>query len=214
MSVVKDLSGNRFGKLTVLCRAEDHIQPNGRHRQQWMCQCDCAQMVTVTRDNLVAGRQKSCGCERKKNTSRLFATHGLSGTRLYGVWSAMKARCYNPHVREYRFYGARGIKVCEEWKDNFGSFRDWMISNVYDEDAPRGQCTIDRINPDGDYCPENCRIISQFEQMSNLRSNRRITFNGTTATIAEWARKTGIDSCKISHRLAMGWTPDRALTTQ
>lgn len=209
-----DLTGRKFGQLTVVSRAKDSISPSGRKRVMWSCTCTCGNNTTVSSDALLGGNQVSCGCYRKKHTSEMFTKHGKTDSRLYGVWSAMKARCYNKNLYEYRFYGARGIYVCDEWRDDFSAFEKWMLDNGYDEHAPRGQCTIDRIDCDGNYTPENCRIITQQEQVNNLRSNHLIEYNGEIHTLAEWGRITGISSFKINNRITrLGWTAERALTT-
>lgn len=180
----------------------------------WTCRCDCGNIVTLLADNLTGNRQKSCGCYRKEHATEMFTTHGQTNSRLYGVWSAMKSRCYNKNVYEYHWYGERGITVCDEWKDNFQAFYSWAIQNGYDENADRGVCTIDRIDSNQGYCPENCRIVPHIEQMNNIRTNHIIEWNGESHTIAEWSRITGINQFKIRNRISrLGWTPERALQT-
>lgn len=209
-----DLTGRKFGQLTVVSRAENLRSASGRPRVMWNCTCTCGNNTTVTSDALLSGNQISCGCYRKKHAVEMFTKHGKTDSRLYYVWSGLKARCYNKNVYEYRFYGARGIRVCDEWRNDFSAFEKWMLDNGYDECAPRGQYTIDRIDCNGNYSPENCRIITQQKQMSNLRSNHLLEYNGETHTLAEWGRITGISPFKIRNRIArLGWTAERALTT-
>ena len=200
--------------LTVLNKGEPLIATNGRKYVRWQCACDCGNILLVCSDALRRGTQISCGCYRKAKASRMFSKHGCADTRLYGAWSSMKSRCSNPNVYEYRYYGARGIRVCDEWMHDFASFSTWAHDHGYVDGASRGECTIDRIDCSGDYSPDNCRIITQKEQMSNIRSNHFLEMGGEVHTISEWSRITGIDARKISNRInRLGWTPERALTT-
>lgn len=214
MSKLKDLTGLTFGRLTVIGRAPSVVRNNGSPRTMWYCQCSCGKTVTVTGDNLTRGNSLSCGCYHYESASKDMTTHGKSNSRIYNVWCAMKNRCYNPNVPSYRLYGARGIVMCDEWKTNFVSFYGWALQNGYDENAPRGVCTIDRIDNDKGYNPENCRIATQQEQMNNVSTNHRITYNGESHTLAEWSRITGISAFTIRNRIAkLGWSPERALQT-
>lgn len=117
--------------------------------------------------------------------------HGMSNTRLYSIWNSMKGRCFNPADRNYKWYGARGITVCEEWKTDFLAFYSWAMENGYQPNAPRGVCTLDRRDPDGDYCPENCRWITIQEQERNKRNNHRLVIDGKEKTAKEWADDGG-----------------------
>lgn len=141
----------------------------------WEFKCDCGRIFVGDGSQFSHGNIKSCGCLRKqKSTERIVArnkTHGKSGTRLYRIWRAMKTRCATPSDSNYKDYGGRGIRVCEEWENSFEAFQDWALKTGYDENAPRGACTIDRIDVDGDYCPKNCR----WTDMQNQRHNRRDT---------------------------------------
>lgn len=135
--------------------------------------------------------------------------HGLRKTKLYTVWSHMKDRCNNPRKDTYPYYGGRGIKVCAEWINNFKAFYDWSMANGYKEGL-----TLDRINTDGDYEPNNCRWITTKEQANNRRSNRYITFNGESHTLAEWSVITGISDYNIWQRIErLHWSIEKALTT-
>lgn len=214
MGKFNDLTGKKFNRLLVLKRAENYVRRDGSTRTMWLCKCDCGNTIVVTGDALTCGRQFSCGCYRKEHTSSMFMTHGKTNTRLYGVWSAIKNRCKNPNTYEYKFYGARGITLCREWETDFDKFYEWAMANGYDENAPRGLYTVDRIDPNGNYCPENCRLISQQAQMNNIRTNHLLSYRGETHTIAEWSRITGIDQFKIRNRVSkLGWTVERALET-
>ena len=207
--------GKTFSRLTVVRRADDSVSPSGRKHKMWVCACACGQTAVVEDYNLRSGKQVSCGCYRKMRQAASNTKHGMTDTRLYYVWSSIKSRCSNPNVYEYEWYGGRGITMCDEWRNSFQAFYDWAIAHGYDESAPRGQCTIDRIDCDAGYSPENCRIITQAEQMNNVRTNHILRFNGEDHTIAEWSRITGINQFKIRNRVArLGWTTERALTTQ
>lgn len=169
--MIKDITGQKFGRLTVV---KFHGVDKGGNAL-WVCVCECGNQSVVRGCSLRNGRIKSCGCTRcdrrmKKNPSY---KHGLYKHRLYSVWSSMKERCYNPKGTEYSSYGGRGITVCPEWRNNFKAFYDWAVSNGYDETAPRGQCTIDRIDNNKGYSPNNCRWIPQKQQYKNTQATER-----------------------------------------
>lgn len=173
MPVFKDLTGQRFGRLTAKsCSA---IQSKGRRRILWQCECDCGAITYVTGSNLTSGHTKSCGCLNGQMTTErnriIMKSHGHCKERLYSVWHGMKARCNNPHDKLYKRYGARGIKLCAEWNDDYSAFREWALSAGYDEKAAFGQCTIDRIDNNLGYCPENCRWITLAEQQKNKENS-------------------------------------------
>lgn len=134
--------------------------------------------------------------------------HGGSKTRLYTIWINMKSRCYNPKCKEYRWYGAKGIKVCNEWLNDFSAFHEWAISNGYSD-----KLTIDRENCNGNYEPSNCRWADWITQQNNRSSNKTITFKGKTQTMAEWAREYNIPESNLATRLKNGWDMESALNT-
>ncbi len=140
--------------------------------------------------------------------------HGFSKTCLYGVWLSMRRRCDNPNVSQYKNYGARGIKVCAEWDEDFLAFRSWALSNGYEENAEYGKCTIDRINNDGNYEPSNCRWVSMKKQQNNRRSNHIIVSNGESHTLSEWEDSSGIRQLTIRARVQSGWNATEATTTR
>lgn len=164
-----DLKGKKFGRLTVLSRAKE--RPSA-HDIYWLCKCDCGKEKMVTTGHLTAGTVKSCGCLRKEQAVSRFKEaavdnirHGEAGTPLYDVWHNMIQRCENPNAAGYKWYGKKGVKVCPEWH-NFDSFSKWAHSHGYEDfsDAPRkDRLSIDRIDSNGDYCPENCRWITVSE---------------------------------------------------
>lgn len=214
MSVLIDLTGQKFGRLTVLCRGDDYIKPSGKRDPRWRCVCECGNIVEVIGYNLKRGKSTSCGCYRNECSSVRNSTHGdgregKKRASLYNVWCAMRARCANPKSTYYKDYGGRGISVCEEWKCDYVAFKAWAVSNGYSEGL-----TIDRIDVDGNYCPENCRWVDRVAQANNRRSNRLYTYNGETHNIGQWAKLYDIPYSKLHSRLYSGWDMERALFTQ
>lgn len=159
----KDMTGMRFGRLTVL----GYAGPNHRSDATWLCKCDCGTEVVVQGQSLRSGATLSCGCYMRESKT----THHGSKERLYGIWSDMRFRCNNPKDKSYKYYGAKGVKVCDEWEHDYGAFRDWALANGYDPNAKFQECTIDRINPFGNYEPSNCRWVDIATQERNKRTN-------------------------------------------
>ena len=202
-----DLTGKKFGRLTVLRRAEDHIYPSGKHRPRWECQCDCGNVIFTTGNNLKSGDTKSCGCAHHDMLVNRNYKHGISDRHpLYVSWCHIKERCNNPHTKSYCYYGGRGIRLCERWDRDFKAFYDWSLNNGW-----RPGLTIDRIDNDGPYSPENCRWVDRYIQMNNTRSNHRITYNGESHTIAEWSRIKNLPYSAFKFRIKSGWPIEYAL---
>lgn len=189
-----DLTGQRFGSLIVIERAEN----TKNNKAQWLCRCDCGNLTVVQRANLKSGGTVSCGCKRKP--------HGKVHSRLYNIWRGIKQRCSNPNATGYKNYGGRGVAVCDEWLHNFQAFYDWSMQNGYAENL-----TIDRVNTDENYSPDNCRWVTQKVQQNNKRTNHYITFNGETHTIREWEDKLNLKRGVVDSRLRRGKTIEEAL---
>lgn len=178
----------------------------------WNCICDCGNTTTVMASNLLRGNSRSCGCKNREELIALSTTHNQRHTRLYGVWTNIKSRCYNANSTSYSKYGARGISMCDDWKDSFEKFSEWAYANGYDDSAARGECTIDRIDVNGDYCPENCHFVNAQSQANNRRNTLSLTVHGETHTLAEWAEIRNIDYHTLYARIIkLNWTPERAL---
>lgn len=156
----RDRTGMTYGYLTVT-----EYAGNGR----WRCVCACGNERFVKSYALDSGQHKSCGCMASKLRNESMSCQGLSGERLHAVWQSMIQRCYNERNNRYSYYGARGIRVCEEWRNDYMAFREWALETGYDETAKRGQCTIDRIDTDGNYEPANCRWADSSTQSKNRR---------------------------------------------
>ncbi len=206
MSKLLDLTGTRYGKLVVLSRAENYVQPNGRTYPMWQCKCECGTQITALGTNLTRGRTRSCGCLRAEMVSDSFTKHGMSKTRLYRIWTKLKHRCYNPKNKSYKDYGGRGIAVCDEWLHDFKAFYDWAMANGYRDDL-----SIDRIDSDKGYSQDNCRWANSKGQVRNRRTTRYVTVNGVTKPLAEFCDRYGIDYHKAHRRIQSGWSIEEAL---
>jgi len=201
---IADRTGQRFGRLYVLERAEN--DKNGR--ATWLCQCDCGNICIKRSSVLKQGIAQSCGCLAKELASSRLKTHGETFSRLYNIWHGMIQRCEYPHRKDYPRYGGRGIVVCEEWRNSFSAFRDWAIANGYQADL-----TLERKNYNGNYCPENCCWENQKKQQNNRSSNKMLEFRGETHTLTEWAEILGINRNALGLRLKARWSIERAFTT-
>ena len=191
MAYKNDLKGKKFNRLTVI----EYVGQKGRRRTMWHCICDCGNVVIAESSHIKSGHTKSCGCYSKDRIGNLNKKTGMSNTRIHYVYHNMINRCNRKDSREYRLYGARGIKVCEEWSGEHGfeNFYKWAIQTGYDINAKRGECTLDRIDVNGNYEPDNCRWVSQLIQCNNRRITRRVIVNGEEDTVANLSRKYNID---------------------
>lgn len=182
MPKFKSLVGKKFGKLEVI----SFSYKNNLGKAYWLCKCDCGKKIITSGSNLVTGQSKSCGCFRSKLLSVRRKKHGQSETKLYNVWRTIKSRCLLPSTISYERYGGRGIKICEEWKEKFEPFWKWAIENGYKDGL-----TIDRIDNDGDYCPENCRWVDRKEQAKNRRTTVFYLLNGEKICLNDLLKKIG-----------------------
>lgn len=196
----ENLTGMRFGGLTAVNPAPDRFLPSGRHLTMWKCVCECGNIHIARSADLKSGAITSCGCYKAENTARVHTTHGATKNRktenLYSVWAGIKCRCYCEKEKAYKYYGAKGVTMCEEWKDDFSAFRTWAKENGY-----KSGLSIDRIDVAGNYCPENCRWADDIVQANNKTTNHFLEWRGATHTIAEWARILGIPYNKLYWKL-------------
>ena len=204
MGKAQDLTGMKFGRLTAIKRVADHIEPSGRKVAMWECICDCGNTYTVSGKRLKNGITKSCGCLQKDRPNG--TTHGMSNTEIWKHWKYMKMRCNCKckNSLSYKNYYKRGITYCEEWED-FEPFYEWAMSHGYKDGL-----TLDRINNDKGYSPDNCRWTTIKEQQNNTRRNRLITYNGRTQTLTQWAEEKGIKYQTLDYRLK-NWNIEKAM---
>lgn len=198
-----DLTGMKFGKLTVLERAENDRFGNVR----WVCQCDCYgpnSIVTVRGYDLKSGKTKGCGCLNNGHPK-----HGYRHTKLYKTWSNMRSRCNNPNCEYYYMYGGQGITVCDDWNDDFIPFMEWALENGYEEGL-----TIDRIDNELGYNPDNCRWATAKQQSNNRRNVPIYSMNGEAHTLSEWCDIVGLPRNVVYTRIhCYNWTFEQAITT-
>lgn len=192
MAILNDLTGQRFNKLLVIGRAEN--SKNGTSR--WICKCDCGKTTIVTCTKLTRGNTKSCGCWRKRR-------NGESRTRLYNIWNNMHKRCENPNHGHYTRYGGRGICICEDWR-HYENFKEWALSSGYKDNL-----SIDRINVNGNYEPNNCRWVTQKEQMNNIATNKMIIYDGKSYTASQFADFLHVPRYTIRNQMRLGWSPEK-----
>ena len=203
---IRDLTGKRFGRWTVLSKASSSGKD---YKTRWNCVCDCGTKAIVQAGNLLSGASVSCGCYLKEITGNRSRTHGDGyGVRLYRIWMGMRQRCNNPNAEKYPIYGERGIKVCLEWNNSYPAFKEWALNNGYAENL-----TLDRIDNDGDYCPQNCRWLNNKDQCNHKRNNVCITYKGVTKTISQWAEDIGISKSSLAQRKRDGWTDEECIET-
>lgn len=193
------LIGKKFGRLTVVGYIRNYITKNKTTVSRWKCLCDCQLNLSekervykyVATSDLLSGKVKSCGCLHKE----IINKHGDSRTRLHKIWIDMKSRCYNQNSKPYQNYGARGIKICDEWLNSFDNFRDWSINNGYSDGL-----TIDRINVNGNYEPINCRWATKKEQENNRRNNVYDYYDGELITLSQFSEKINKPFSRVSYR--------------
>lgn len=204
----EDITGRKFGRFTPISPA---AKKGGR--DAWLCSCECGEQVVVNYIHLLSGHSRSCGCLRLDNSKKSSTSHGLSVGKdgkkdhLYSVWIMMRQRCLNTNNKSYKSYGGRGIYICNEWSE-YQNFHEWAMSNGYDKSM-----TVERINNNGPYSPDNCKMATHKEQAQNTRRSRRITIDGVAKTLSQWEATTGVDQNLIRVRIdRYGWSDRDAVT--
>ena len=206
----EDLTGRRFGRLTVI----DFYDHNKYGQPRWLCECDCGNTAVVTGSDIRSGSTSSCGCLWRERITQSKTTHGMSQSDIYAEYRSMKNRCYNEQAHNYKYYGGRGIKMCDRWRDDIHAFYDdvSILPNFREEGY-----SLDRIDNDGDYEPGNVRWATIKEQCNNRRPNigKRIhEYNGEMYSLREISNMTGISYKTLNNRLLKGWEPERAFNTK
>lgn len=191
----EDLVGRRFSRLVVL--SYDHTDRYGY--TCWRCLCDCGNETTARGSSLISGLTTSCGCRSRETAREIHTTHGMTNTSLYSTWWDIKTRCLNERSTHHDRYGGRGIFICDDWRLSFEKFRDWAMSSGYEPGL-----TIDRIDNNDGYYPENCRWADWFTQQNNRSNSRYITYCGEIHTIAEWARLFNVNYATLRLRIQRG----------
>ena len=192
-SKYKDLTGLRFGRLTVV-----GLEETNTRKTYWLCRCDCGNFKKARSDSLQAGKIQSCGCLKKEQDAVNLSVghkHLMSHTGIYDIWQGMKRRCYDIHNPRYHNYGGRGIFICDDWKNDFSAFYEWSVNNGYQENL-----TIDRIDNNKGYSPDNCRWADAKTQSRNRSSNVKITIGNATKTLTEWCEIFQLDYRTIHAR--------------
>ena len=212
MNTVTVKNGEMFGRLVVIKEVEPRQQYKKGKVRRFLCQCDCGNTTTVDIYHLIHGKIKSCGCYKKEQSlmaakSQKFPKH-MTSSRLYTIWNGVKSRCYVKTSTPYKKYGAKGITMCDEWKNDFVSFYNWSIENGYADNL-----TLDRINGEGNYEPSNCRWVSYTKQANNTKANVFLTLNGESHTLTEWSRLLNINFTTLQNRRSKGWDDAKVLTT-
>lgn len=191
-----DLTGKIFGRWTVLER-----KGRVKTQQMWLCRCECGTTKEISHTSLVCGKSLSCGCYHKNEMKERQTTHGMSKSRIYSIYYNMKRRCNNPNDKRFKDYGGRGIKICKEWEESFTSFFQWSALNGYDETK-----SIDRIDNDKGYSPDNCRWTTIEFQRNNKRNTVYFEILGHKLSLKQWCDYMGWNYSKYSARNARGTT--------
>lgn len=193
---IKNIAGQKFNMLTA-------IKIASHSPLKWECRCDCGNICCVRAGNLMHGKQKSCGCLSRRGNPK----HNQSYTRVYRIYAKIKRRCFAEDDPAFPRYGGRGITMCNEWKDSFESFSHWAYASGYRDDL-----SIDRIDNDGNYSPENCRWANVYEQANNKRNSTRYSYQGKTQTLASWCREKNMSYKVVWYRLSKGWPFEEAIS--
>lgn len=196
------LVGRKFGRLTIMSASGF----KGRFRVA-LCRCDCGNIGKYEVQKLKSGNTGSCGCLKKEHNRAYFTTHGCTKTPLHRVWLSIRDRCLNKNCKVYPSYGGRGVTICNEW-ENFEAFQAWAISQSY-----RKGLTVERVDNNAGYSPENCILATRATQNNNKRNNVVIEYRGEKLNLAQWAKKLGVNRETIKWRVKAGWSTERIFTT-
>ncbi len=194
-----DYSGIKYNKISII---DYYGKKPTANRHFWNAECDCGEKMIITATNIRKKKSKSC-----MHCSKPTKTHGKTNTRLFYIWQSMKDRCYNKNNQDYYNYGQKNIRVCDDWNNDFMNFYNWSMRNGYNK-----KLTIDRINNDKGYQPNNCRWATNIEQANNKKNNIIIEYKGVRDTLPNWARKTGIKPGTLQYRYYNNWDVERMLT--
>jgi hypothetical protein len=204
----KNLEGKKFGRLLAL-----EYEGTKNKNAFWKCVCDCGNIVSIPYTRLAYGRTKSCGCLAKEiriaQAKERFSKHNKSNSQIYEIYTAIKERCYNKNNSSYKNYGGRGITMCDEWKNDFNSFYKWSMENGYSEEklqSGRNKLSIDRIDVNGNYEPNNCRWVDTKTQANNKRTNRLLFYKGKYYTVKQVSELKNCSYGSIQYRIRKGWS--------
>lgn len=203
-----DLTGLKFGKITVISYNGVKEYKCGTKDNLWKCRCECGNEIVLCQTYIKSGKA-SCGCVRREKARKQMTKHGCHDSKLYNVWNSIKSRCLNPNVKCYERYGGRGITICDEWK-NFSKFMEWACENGYKENA---DLSIDRIDNNGNYEPSNCRWVDRYTQANNKRNNHKIIYQGELLSLNQIERITNVDHRYICQKLKNGWDINRIINS-
>ena len=198
--------GKKYGRLTVL---DIDVEKSKQTKRCYLiCKCDCGITKSMRSDYVRRNHIVSCGCYSRELLDKSRVKHGLSRHPLFKEWTGVKDRCYNKNCKQFKDYGGRGITVCDEWIHDAAAFINWCLSHGYEKDL-----TLDRIDNNKGYSPDNCRWTTRKIQANNTRRNHFITYKSETHTVHEWADKLHLNYSVLSHRLARGWSVEDAIET-
>lgn len=200
-----EITGQKFGRLTAI----KFVKKNKKGLHIWLFKCDCGKEKMIIKQYVLSGQVKSCGCLLAEKRIESHTVHGFYGTSIYKTWQGIKRRCYYTNFKDYKNYGARGVLVCDEWKNDFINFYNWAITNGYKEGL-----TIDRIDVNGDYEPNNCRWVTTKIQNRNKRNCIFITYKNNTYCLGEWAERLNINYNTLNARIKKyKWNIEKAFET-
>lgn len=212
MAKIREVLGERFGRLVVVKR----VPMENTTRKMYLCKCDCGKEIITSGTSLRIGASTSCGCYKVDRTKEVNTKHGKKKTRLFKVWLSIKNRCSYTNGIGYKYYGGRGITVCDEWLHDFQAFYDWSMANGYKEEiSPNGRnrWTIDRIDNNKGYSPDNCRWVTIEVQANNKTTNHFVEYNGEKLTLSQIAKRYNIEKSTLRYRLKYGWDIQKAVST-